>query len=72
MRTYGWATEREVLYRLPMVRGWAYYAFAIESDGWLSFSGMRRDSPGFIAKEITRLLDIQKKYDLAHGTQNPS
>lgn len=56
--------ERHVLYRLPMVRGWAYYAWAVENDGWLSFSGMRRDSPGYQGQEIKSLLDIQRKYDL--------
>ena len=40
-----------------MDEGWIYYAWSMENDGWLNFSGVKRDSPGYIAQEAQRNLN---------------
>lgn len=43
------------MFELPMVEGWAFYAMAMEHDGFLQFSGVRRSGEGYIAQEAKRL-----------------
>ena len=44
-----------------MAEGWCYYAWAVENDGWLSFSGVRRDGDGYIGQEVKkRMLLVQE------------
>lgn len=45
-----------VLYRLPTRQGWAFLSAAVENDGWLQFAGVGRDSKGYIAQEIAKLM----------------
>lgn len=49
MRAYSTMDEKKVLYKLPMVRGWAYYAFAVESE---PFCSAKRAGAGYVAQEI--------------------
>jgi hypothetical protein len=43
-----------------MNRGWAYYAQAMEMDGWLQFAGVCRKSKGYVGQEIDRLMAMIK------------
>lgn len=46
---------------LPLVEGWVWYAYAMESDGWLNFSGVKREGRGYLAQEVERLMGRVKK-----------
>ena len=39
-----------------MDKGWAFWAWAVENDGWLRFGGVKRKSKGYVAQELNRLL----------------
>lgn len=52
---YKW-TEEYVLYDLQMCRGFVWYSYAMENDGWLQFAGVKRKSKGYIAAEIEKLI----------------
>jgi hypothetical protein len=42
---------------LSMVRGWAYYSYAMATDGWLvGFAGIKQSGDGYIAGEIKSLM----------------
>ena len=45
--------ERE----LPMDEGWAFYNFAIENDGFLRFSGVERETSGYIKQAAQSIID---------------
>lgn len=47
-------------FELPLARGFAYMAWAIENDGWMQLSGVSRASPGYIRQEVKRLMDMIK------------
>jgi hypothetical protein len=52
-----------VLDRLPMDQGWAFYAWAIENDGWLQFSGVKRDGDGYVMQGARELVgEAMKQY----------
>lgn len=51
MAHYKWTFDY-VAFELPMIQGWVWYAFAMETDGWLNFSGVRRDGDGFVRQQI--------------------
>ena len=53
-------TEDYVLHDLPMDRGRAYYNQAMETDGWLQFAGVSRETRGYIWQETERLLEQVK------------
>lgn len=53
------------MYDLTMDRGWAYVAQAIEMDGWLQFSGMRRSGKGYIGQEAELLMEQVR--NVKHG-----
>jgi len=46
---------------LPMAQGWAYYAWSIEADGWLNFSGIKRASAGYLKQESDKLIEQAHK-----------
>jgi hypothetical protein len=52
-------TRDWIEFDLPMDEGWVYIAWLTENDGWLQFSGVKRDSPGFIAQEAERILNAK-------------
>jgi hypothetical protein len=56
MHWYPSFTESFVLYELPIMRGMAYHAASMESDGWLQFAGMQRASPAYIAQEVEKYM----------------
>jgi len=60
LKTYPSFTRDWIEFDLPMDMGWIYYAWSLENDGWLQFSGVKRDSLGFIAQEVERLLSDAK------------
>lgn len=39
-----------------MDEGWTFYAWAMENDGWLQFSGLKRAGDGYIAQHVERLM----------------
>lgn len=44
-----------------MERGWAWWSWAVENDGWLQFSGVKREGKNYIAQEIDKLMAQVKK-----------
>ena len=58
-RTYHWSLEY-VLFELPMVEGWVMYCVAIEQDGWMQFSGVKRTDGGYIGQQIEKNLNRGK------------
>lgn len=40
-----------------MAEGWAWYAAAMELDGWLSFCGIQRVSDGYIRQQVNLLIE---------------
>jgi hypothetical protein len=34
-----------------MIRGWAYYAYAMETDPWAGFCGIQRSGPGYVKQQ---------------------
>lgn len=58
---YGWS-EDYVLYELPMIRGWVYYAYAMENSGWLNFAGVKRQGAGYIKQQTETLMEQAKKH----------
>lgn len=46
---------------LPMDQGWAFYAWAVENDGWLQFSGMKRDGDGYVMQGARKLTEQAMK-----------
>ncbi len=44
-----------------MEEGWAFYAWAMENDGWLGFNNLKRASRGYIGQEIDRLMEQAKR-----------
>jgi len=59
-KNYASFTLDFILYDLPMDQGWAFYAWAIENDGWLRFNSVNRSGKGYVAQEIDRLMEIAK------------
>ncbi len=59
MGHYKW-TPQFVLKELPMVEGWVWYSYAMSTDGWLNFSGVRLDGLGYIGQEKKELIKIAK------------
>jgi hypothetical protein len=43
-----------------MEQGWAYYAWSMENDAWLAFSGVRRVSRGYVGQQIDLLMEQVK------------
>ncbi len=41
-----------------MDQGFAFYSWAIENDGWLSFNGIRREGDGYKRQEVRALLKM--------------
>lgn len=60
MAHYKWTFDY-VYYELPMVQGWVWYAFAMETDGWLNFGGVKRGSDGYIKQEKDILMQQARK-----------
>lgn len=60
MKTYPHFTRDYVLYDLPMAEGWIWHNYAIENDGWLNFSGIKRTGKGYVMMETNRLMDMIK------------
>ncbi len=56
LKYYHQFSEDYVLDELSMARGWAYLAAALENDGWLAFSQVKRDGKGYVAEEVSRLM----------------
>jgi len=56
-RTYPSFSRDYVLFDLDMSEGWMWYSMAIEQDGWLQFSGVKRSSKGYVGQEIDLLRD---------------
>ena len=57
-RSYHWSKEY-VLFDLPMSEGWALMAMAIEQDGWMQFSGVKRSVKGYLGQEIDERVRLQ-------------
>lgn len=51
MHAFPQMSESHILRKLPMIRGWAYFAWAMESNPWLN---VKRSGPGYIAQEIQK------------------
>lgn len=49
------------MFDLPMIEGWIWYAYAMENDGWLSFSGIRRKGVGYVGMQRETLVAEAKK-----------
>lgn len=41
-----------------MVQGWVWYSYAMATDGWLNFSGVKMNGDGYIAQEKKKLIKI--------------
>jgi len=61
MKTYPGLTWEFISEHLPMERGWAWWSWAVENDGWLQFSGVKREGKNYIAQEIDKLMAQVKK-----------
>lgn len=61
MRSYPSFTRDYVLFDLAMVEGWVWHAYAMENDGWLQFSGVKRKGDGYVAMETKRLMAMVKR-----------
>lgn len=49
-------TRRFVLDELPMIEGWAWYAFAMENNAMNQLGGIEKTSPGYVRQEKERLI----------------
>jgi hypothetical protein len=47
---------------LPMIEGWAYYQWAVNNDPLVKIFG-ERNSKGFVAQQVERLVDEAIKHD---------
>ena len=57
VKTYPSFTRDFVMDELCMAEGWAWYAAAMELDGWLSFCGIQRVSDGYIRQQVNLLIE---------------
>ncbi len=61
MRYYPSFTEEYVIDILPIDKGWAFLAAAIDNDGWLQFAGIKRSGKAYLAQEIDKLMKEAKE-----------
>lgn len=64
MAGYPQFSEEFVWDDLSMDRGWAYYAWKVENDGWLQFSGVKRKGKGYVGMEVDSLMKQAKQHGL--------
>jgi hypothetical protein len=55
LKTYSQFSLEYIENELPMSFGWSLVNYAVETDGWLSFCGIRRTGKGYISQEVDKL-----------------